>query len=346
MTDFNLAVHCPNPRDATSLYRGFGPLAELRRSMPGLRLCSLPPEITWNTLAQCDAIFLQRPFRPNDLDLARMACRLRLPIWVDLDDDLFSVPSWNPSSPLYNRPGVAQCIHDVLEIATVVSASTRHLADELQSHTQASVVVVPNAINMRVFRRELPERIEDPRERLIVWRGSPTHRKDLNIAAEACIAVAKENPNVTWLFIGDAPWFVDYMPPRLVRTAPAIDPFEYHDCIRQLRPNIWIVPLVDIPFNRSKSNCAWLEASFAGAASLVPAWDEWRVPGVVNYGSEADFAVKLRSMVAESTSTLDALADKSWQYISSNLTLGLANQKRQAILEGLRREAREPTNPI
>ncbi len=346
MTDFNLAVHCPNPRDATSLYRAFGPLAELRRTMPGLRLCSLPVEITWNSLVQCDALFMQRPFRPNDLALARMAISMNMPIWLDYDDDLFCVPAWNPASPLYNKPAVAQAINDMLALATVVSASTQALADVLQERTQASVVVVPNAINRRLFRRALPERTEDPRERLIVWRGSATHRNDLNFAADACIAVAKEIPTTTWLFLGDAPWFVDYMPPRLVRTAPALDPLEYHALIQQLRPNLWIVPLVDIAFNRSKSMCAWLESSFAGATCIAPAWEEWQRPGIINYSSQADFGVKLRTAASESTSALDALAEKSWQYISSHLTIGVVNERRRAILEGLKRESREPADPI
>ena len=87
----NLAVLCPSNTDATSFYRGIGPLAEIRRERFNLALTFIN-DVNWSTLKLCDAAFLQRPFTSNHLKIAELVKRNQLPLWIDFDDDLFSVP--------------------------------------------------------------------------------------------------------------------------------------------------------------------------------------------------------------------------------------------------------------
>jgi hypothetical protein len=158
---------------------------------------------------------------------------------------------------------------------------------------------------------------------------------DLHLAAEACIDAAKEFPKVTWMFLGDAPWFADCMPDYAVRVAPSLDPMEYFQFIKQIKPTLSIVPLDDCVFNRSKSNCAWIEASWAGAATLAPAWPEWAKPGITNYQNKDDFGAKLRCLLRENVQVHAARARTSWEHVEANLSLSKINERRLKIMEGL-----------
>ena len=62
-----------------------------------------------------------------------------------------------------------------------------------------------------------------------------------------------------------------------------------------ISPKYSVFPLVDTPFNRAKSNIAYLEAIMCGAIIVAPDWQEWRHPGVINYTD--DFKEKVGYMV-------------------------------------------------
>jgi len=327
----NLAVICPSQTDATSFYRGVGPLAELRRERSDLALTFIN-SIDWATLKLCDAVFLQRPFSNNHLMIAELTKRNRLPLWLDFDDDLFCVPEWNPCAAIYNKKEIQKNVATMAALADVITVSTEAIRERLLPLNK-NIVVVPNAFDERLVGAR-PEH-KQPDAPLIMWRGSKTHRKDLNVAGEACIQLSQANPNATWLFLGETPWFADYMPHKNTICAEPIDPIEYWEFLGKTKPSIMIVPLNDCEFNRSKSNICWQEASFAGAATLAPNWPEWKKPGVTNYENGADFLPKLMAMLEASKVQLSCNANKSWQYINENLLLSIVNKKRHAILEEL-----------
>jgi hypothetical protein len=155
------------------------------------------------------------------------------------------------------------------------------------------------------------------------------------VAAEACIALCQEFPAVTWFFLGDAPWFADYMPAEKVICSEPVDPAEFWDLLARIRPDVMMVPLKDCPFNRSKSNIAWMEGTWAGAATIAPDFPEWQRPGVTTFGSSEGFLTGLRSLLAAPRSTLEQKANESWYHIEQNLSLTAVNKARHAILEGL-----------
>jgi hypothetical protein len=328
----NLAVICPSQTDATSFYRAVGPLAELRRERSDLALTFIN-SIDWATLKLCDAVFLQRPFSNNHLMIAELTKRNRLPLWLDFDDDLFCVPAWNPCAAIYNKPEIQKNVATMAALADVITVSTEAIRVKLLPLNK-NIVVVPNAFDARLVGDRLA-RASDRQGPLIMWRGSKTHRKDLNVAGESCIQLAQANPNSTWLFLGETPWFADFMPHKQTICAEPIDPIEYWEFLGKTQPTIMIVPLDDCEFNRGKSNICWQEASFAGAATLAPNWTEWQKPGVTNYKSDSDFLPALASMFDASKDQLIVNAEKSWQYINNNLLLSIVNKKRHAILEEL-----------
>ena len=117
--------------------------------------------------------------------------------------------------------------------------------------------------------------------------------------------------------------------------SPYMDKNAYFRYLSQIEGSISIVPLShrksELNFNKSKSNIAWLEATYAGMVSLAPNWPEWRKPGIINYIDDLDFKEKLTAMI-EGKYDLESLHKLSWQYICSELTLDKTNQQRLSVI--------------
>jgi hypothetical protein len=264
--------------------------------------------------------------------MAEVFVENKVPLWVDYDDQVFKIPSWNPNRRHYENPITRKVVAETLAMADVITVSTQALADELAELNQ-NIIVIPNAINTRILG---PNHPASPENRdLIFWRGSRTHREDLNIATRALVTISEDFPELTFAFQGMEPWFANMMDDNRVFLIESLDVIEYHQFLASVRPNICIFPLLDCDFNRSKSNCGWLEASWAGAATLAPAWQEWQQPGVTNYRYPEDFEQQLRHMIATRHTTGIEMAFASWEHIERHLTTREVNHQRMEVLEGL-----------
>lgn len=334
MNKIRLLVHCPNPKDATSFYRGIGPLSQLHRVMPGLDL-HFTSEYNWSTLALCDAVFMQRPYKAEHLQILKMAKANRKRVWVDYDDDLFSVPVSNPAHKIYGEEETKKIIAKCIAHADSVTVSTELLKFKLQDGKQPlnrNITVIPNAFNDYL----LQERQILPKERrkLIMWRGSPTHQQDLSDLGEQIVDAVNSNPSWTFQFQGEVPWFLSERLGNNAIMAPSLDPIEYFSMIRTVQPRAMMVPLADHVFNRSKSNIAWLEGVYAGGLAIAPDTEEWRRPGALNYRTPQEFRDLLDLVIKEDIS-LNEQVQLGWDYIEENLMLSKVNKTRAWVLSAI-----------
>lgn len=323
--------------DATSFYRGAGPISRIRKKYGDKIRFSVFNEINWATLLMnADGVFIQRPFNDQHYTIVEMAKDLNLKLWVDYDDDLFQVPTDNPAHKIYNESKIQKNVAKIIAMADHVSVTTEHLKKQFQSGATTlnrNITVVPNAYDFDLF----PYRSEElaPRQKIVMWRGSATHHRDVMSCAEAIVSLSKV-PNYSdwlWRMIGDNLWFVtDYMPHKNVVWSNALDTIKYQKHIYDIAPKAIIVPLHDSSFNKSKSNIAWIEGTFAGAVTIAPDWDEWRRPGVLNYKDPEDFKKKLNSVMAGALDT-DAMVKKSWEDIKQNYNVMHVNERRVDIIE-------------
>lgn len=333
---FKLLALIPNKVDSTSFYRGAGPLAQIRKLNPNI---SVEYELTfdWSRLQSADALFMQRPFRENHLEIMEMAKFNNLPVWIDYDDDLFTVPESNPTYPVYGTDRIRKNVATMIAGADAVSVSTQHLMDRLRLPSgqlmNKNTMVIPNAFNDYVLKRPKIAK----RHPIVFWRGSNTHDEDLMAYADEMVEAQSTSSRWIWHMQGGAPWWLKArMKGSNVIYGEAVDPMEYFCVIlARTNPAISIVPLADNTFNRSKSNIAWMEGVFAGACSLVPDWDGWRVPGAITYKDRSEFRQKLRMMMSE-PEALTSRSDESWQYIMDELRLSKINSRRLELLERLR----------
>lgn len=331
----NVLVNCPNPKDATSLYRGMGPLCELQRKNPEISLITFVNEYSWMIFSMADVFFLQRPYASSHLEMVQMAKDNKVPVWVDYDDDLFTVPVSNPAYRVYANEEVRRTVARIISMADYVTVSTNFLKNQLErgpAPLNKNIKVVPNALNERIF--DYRTRPTGDRKKLIMWRGSTTHHKDLWHHLAPIVDSVNSDSTWTWLFQGDKPWFLFERLGENAIFADSIDPIQYFKQMHAMKPSTMVVPLHDCEFNRSKSNIAWLEAAFFGAMTIGPNWEEWQKPGCINYDSVDNFAGILKRLrLGEWDPTVES--EKAWAYIQENLFLSKVNSLRLQVIEEL-----------
>ncbi|NBP04098.1 MAG: hypothetical protein EBU90_29195 [Proteobacteria bacterium] len=339
-----LLVFAPHPTDATSFYRAYGPLSVLTRQydfdiQPG-------NEVNWSVFSFVDAIFLQRPWNANHLNIIKMAKSNNKKVWIDYDDDLFAVPFENRAYPLYSQKSVRETVVSMLGLVDFITVSTKALRERMvqvlthcfgEKVNTDKVKVVPNAYN-EMFAKDRRE--VKAQSKQLLWRGSNTHDKDLMLYTSALKQTYMKHMEDWQInFVGQPFWYtveimssIPNLPKDKMLLTKALDPADYWRYLNKLNPALVFVPLWDCPFNKSKSNIAWIEGLHGGSACLAPDWEEWKRPGIINFKNQQDFATKLDAVLKGEVDTLK-LYHEGWEYIQDVLTLKKVNEKRMEILQ-------------
>ena len=312
------------PHGACSYYRGIGPLSKLRKINPNVQIEYIE-NVSWTVLTDCDILFLVRPVENAYIESIEMAKKFGVKVWIDFDDCLHEIPPDNPGFKYFRQPYILSNMEKSIKLADIVTVST-HEIKRFYQQFNPNIQIVENAFNDYNYRF-------DPRTndaRFISWRGSNTHRVDLQSCVNDIAAVASHFPDIEWVFIGgDNPWFVT----DRIQKASSITDMEitkYNKYIWDLGPSIHIVPLIDSVFNRAKSNIAFIEATWAGAACLCPSLPEFAVPGAVNYTD--NFLYLLEKLIKSRTFRMENY-ERAYQYVKDYLLLSTVNQKRIKIIE-------------
>jgi len=325
-----ILVSTPTEYDSTSFYRCWGVLHNLNKDMGGkLQLDSFSRgNYDWSKLSGYDILFLHRPSSAVVLNLVQYCKQIGVKVWVDYDDNLFNLPYENRAYDNY-KLDVKKLMRTILENADIITVSTQPLADFFKHNLfiPNPIEVIPNALNDRFFK--MAEKFNEDKN--YFWRGSETHYGDiLDFTNEIYEGIA--NTTVPWYFVGYKPHILmrNFGDDRLKYVEPQ-DPILYHSTFKSLKPHIMHVPLSSNALNESKSNIAWIEATYAGAVTIAPDWKEWKMPGVLNYKSNEEY----QSLLINPPSNLAELWKQSHDYIKENLLLSKVNQKRKTIIENL-----------
>ena len=325
-----LQAFYPNPQDGTSFYRGAGVFSALRkqyRDTIDLQLV-YPNEIHWASQMDVDCAFFQRPSTDLHVTAAQITKTCGIPLWLDYDDDLLNVTNDNPTAAYYGKEKNRDNLKRLLAMADVVTVSTESIKQSFAEFCKTTVVI-PNAWNDTL----MPFMVGSaPRTNRCVWRGSGTHIRDVMDVAPQIIEASKQSPD-DWKFsfMGWDPWFVSSRC-KNSEYIPKAEVIHYLHQLRQLSGKILYVPLADTRFNRSKSNIAALEATYAGMKVIAPELPEWRLPGVTNYTTAEDFGEKLVGLVASPWERLLPEVEQTKRHVKDQLLLSRINRDRMDIL--------------
>ena len=317
-----------NSSDSCAFYRSAGVIKDLRRkSDDNITLVQWDQvSMNWSFVSQFDLIMFQRPFSKESLNLCGYVKQLGIKLWIDYDDNLFTLNPENPTYDLYNNPETQKNIQGILRLADAVSVPTEYLKQAYLEFNK-NITVIPNAFNDALFFRpkEMPQRTNH-----VVWRGPQAHTYDLMSYSKEINKCTKDFPEWRFVFMGFSPWFLDKTTNKV--QVPSLDVVIYFKTLLDMAPSCMHVPLHDNNFNRCKSNIAAIEGSYAGAACIVPAW--WNMPGTIPYTDPASYYEAIRSVLSGEVDKA-ALNKTAWEYIMDCLSLSRVNEMRINLINSL-----------
>lgn len=207
---------------------------------------------------------------------------------VDQDDDFIAIPRshvayrsigpGNPERSLDHR--VALTMADLLIVST---DELKQRFVERRYQPAEAITIIPNAwANTNPKWEECPPK---PKDTIVIgWGGTITHREDFKIVLPALEAVAWPKMDTEIHIFGDPEIY------KMLRGiheyaklfCPMVDYNVYPLVLKSC--DIWLAPLVDDHFNRSKSDIKLVEAGAARIpwiASSVPQYKAWGHGGIL-----------------------------------------------------------------
>jgi glycosyltransferase involved in cell wall biosynthesis len=229
------------------------------------------------------------------MDAATTIYRIRdeckIPVVVDVDDDLDHVPTYNPGWKSFYPSSIGQRIAKTqLAHANAITLSTKPLAEALAYLVKDTPsAILENWIDVDSWDCPTPpERSLDESVRVMVTGGNGRFGdwaiiKDPLEAAMAKFDGRQGRPMLRLFFLGGTPdWVLPWVQDRLDPLAnrcfyihPTRDVEPFNRAVRYVAPDIILSPVQKNDFNRSKSGLKFLEAALAGAAFLCTDFDTY-----------------------------------------------------------------------
>jgi hypothetical protein len=332
-----LGLHTPDPRDATSFYRAYGPWTSLKDRI-NIRPIEQRDQ-NWFELAGIDVLFCHRPFSQTHVNMILQAKAQNVPVWIDFDDDLFAVHHSNDNHSLYADPRTQQTLCRVLAEANLVTVSTENLKKRYSQYAKR-VEVVAN---------KLPEHMLGPMvsfepatlpRKAILWRGTKHHEVNLDYYRECFVELMHKNPDWVFVFYGYRPWYImEGGFPGQSKHAANGQILGYLKELQDMHCAIQVVPLIDHPFNHAKSSIAYLEGSgIGGSVCVVPDLPEWNTKqGIILYkcGDKEAFTKSVQRTIDMSDRQRRTLAELAKRHIVYNETTKSTENIRLEMLASL-----------
>ncbi|WP_096700268.1 class I SAM-dependent methyltransferase [Magnetospirillum sp. 15-1] len=294
---------------------------------------------------ESDVMVVQRaPLSLEDTrHLIAMAADRKVPLVLDVDDDLTALGKDHPEHAAYGE--AAKAMEELAKAANIIVASTPVLADTF-GRWPDKVRVLANALDESLWfaGNHAPARTERGHVALL-YAGTATHGADLALLRPALDMARQETGlDIRLSVIGGEPtgagqdWYERVDVPLSMVSYPAF--------ARWMRANaaawdIGLAPLVDTPFNRAKSALKYLEYSalgLAGAYAALPPYEGVVQDGVngllVGPSAEAwGAAVARLAKDADLRRTMAnaAFADVSRSHVMRGQSLRLRDILREAV---------------
>lgn len=309
----------PMEYDTTSFYRCSGVLPYLSCDDYEMVNASLVSDWNWSSFIPYSIAFFHRPCNEDHVNMMMLAKDMGLKIIIDYDDNLFAVSQDNPTWQYYNdaKLQILRC----MRLADQVWVTTQGVKDAYAKFNK-DTVVIPNCHNDFLFpvKDKLPF---NPDTKHVLWRGGTTHEADIYSKADEIVKMVNDNKDWAFNFWGHAFTYLEQRCGNNYIRRNSVTTIQYFKHLFDYRPNIMMFPLVDNDFNRGKSNIAWIEGAYAGAAFFGNSnLTEFHKPGIADF---EHLSVKLENPDFE---VLKEANEASWNYIQDVLLLSKVNQLR------------------
>ena len=216
-------------------------------------------------IAESDVCVVQRLGTLSNLEAIKKMKAMGKKVIYDLDDNLWDIPRHNSSYKFYQemKEMFDTCMNECHALVVSTQALRARVVKNLKP--RIPVYVIENAIDFDLF-YPLPS---EKREEVIVgWSGSKTHAKDLADVFKLIPGILADNKRMRFEIVGeDVP--DELLNNPQVRTRRPIPIAEYPSRVASWRWDLFLAPLEDTSFTRSKSNIKMLEAGALHRPILV-----------------------------------------------------------------------------
>lgn len=204
---------------------------------------------------QYDVVVLQIDNSPSAMEFVKSLQGRGKKVVYEIDDAFDCLEPWHPQYASWSQPERQEGVRAMIAQADAVQFSTRWLAARYGSEAK-KVQVIPNMVELAAW--PPAERMRKDGRWKVLWAGSPSHAGDLEVAIPALGAFARAHPDVSIVFFGQRVED-ERIPADQVEVVDFCDFEEYAFKLAAIDADVAVAPLVDIPFNRGKSNLRILQ---------------------------------------------------------------------------------------
>jgi len=256
----NILLYIDSEKSVCNYWRGTGVFNELERDGHVKTKISDWKE-SLITLRKHDIAYFQRPMFGHCLQQVLMAKDCGLKVWVDLDDWM-SLPDNHPAKKTYDSNFDLKAFKTIMMAADIVSV-TNDKMKESYLRFNTNIVVIPNAINDRLFKQR-----PQSTNKVLLWRGGVNHINDIRTETESIKYILETHNDWNFVTIGER--LPEYDRVKNHQHIGRLSMHDYFGFMLQLNPAIVIAPLEENKFNMLKSNIVWQEATISGAVCVTP----------------------------------------------------------------------------
>lgn len=260
--------------DGCALYRMF--FAHLR--MKDSVFLFQPAMMAVDILKDRNLVVVQRLSSQQNYEAMRLFKRMNMKVVYDLDDDLWSVPTFNPAFKVMKQwlPGFEICA----KMADLITVSTEHLKLMVRRALGKAcprVEVVENAVDFDWF-KPVSDRYRKNRDGKVVmgWAGTDTHSGDVDRVFSLVPKLLSEHQELEFEVVGQKiPAELEAFGDR-VRQRYFVPIAEFAANWASWQWDISLAPVAENSFNLSKSNIKMLEAASLKIPCVASRYGEYQ----------------------------------------------------------------------
>jgi glycosyltransferase involved in cell wall biosynthesis len=253
----------------------------------------------FESLDWCEIAVFQRNTEQQQLDLMIEAKKRGKFVVVEGDDDYINIPDRNSGKAYYapKRP----ILEEMFRQAHAVSVTTKPLREVYLAYNK-NISVIPNAYDLDIYDVTLPiqqvyifqgypqrpvsiEQFQNIREgkKFVCWAGSPTHEEDMELVIKPLERLIKKENVIVGMCAFVHKYMLTKYPENNLFTFGVVPNIAWYGMLQFLKPDVWLAPVVENQFNKSKSNLKKIEAAMMGSVFVGSDFDTYNQDELEGY---------------------------------------------------------------